>query len=128
MAYVVTQNCCNDATCVAVCPVDCTHPTPAEREYTRTEMLYIDPGACIDCGACSDVCPVDAIVPGDAPAPDIDRYRDINAEYFQQNPRTAAPGAHVQPLPLALATTGVTDPPALRVAIVGSGPSAFYAA
>ncbi|QSE79613.1 FAD-dependent oxidoreductase [Rhodococcus koreensis] len=128
MAYVVTQNCCNDATCVAVCPVDCIHPTPAEREYTRTEMLYIDPGACIDCGACSDVCPVDAIVPGDAPAPDIDRYRDINAEYFQQNPRTAAPGAHVQPLPLALATTGVTDPPALRVAIVGSGPSAFYAA
>ncbi|KAF0966234.1 FAD-dependent oxidoreductase [Rhodococcus sp. T7] len=128
MAYVVTQNCCNDATCVAVCPVDCIHPTPAEREYTRTEMLYIDPGTCIDCGACSDVCPVDAIVPGDAPAPDIDRYREINAEYFQRNPRSAPPGAHVQPLPLTLATTGVTDPPALRVAIVGSGPSAFYAA
>ncbi|MFD9665341.1 FAD-dependent oxidoreductase [Rhodococcus sp. NPDC059968] len=128
MAYVVTQNCCNDATCVAVCPVDCIHPTPAEREYKRTEMLYIDPAACIDCGACSDVCPVDAIVPGDAAAPDIDRYRDINAEYFQRNPRTAAPGAHVQPLPLALATAGVADPPALRVAIVGSGPSAFYAA
>ena len=128
MAYVVTQNCCNDATCVAVCPVDCIHPTPAEREYTRTEMLYIDPGTCIDCGACSDVCPVDAIVPGDATAPDIDRYRDINAEYFQRNPRSTPPGAHVQPLPLALATTGVADPPALRVAIVGSGPSAFYAA
>ncbi|OUS93168.1 FAD-dependent oxidoreductase [Rhodococcus sp. NCIMB 12038] len=128
MAYVVTQNCCNDATCVAVCPVDCIHPTPAEREYTRTEMLYIDPGTCIDCGACSDVCPVDAIVPGDAPAPEIDRYREINAEYFQRNPRSAPPGAHVQPLPLTLATTGVTDPPALRVAIVGSGPSAFYAA
>ncbi|MBV6761675.1 FAD-dependent oxidoreductase [Rhodococcus opacus] len=128
MAYVVTQNCCNDATCVAVCPVDCIHPTPAEREYTRTEMLYIDPGTCIDCGACADVCPVDAIVPGDAPAPDIDRYREINAEYFQRNPRSVPPGAHVQPLPLALATTGVTDPPALRVAIVGSGPSAFYAA
>ncbi|MFC9556153.1 FAD-dependent oxidoreductase [Rhodococcus sp. NPDC056960] len=128
MAYVVTQNCCNDATCVAVCPVDCIHPTPAEREYARTEMLYIDPAACIDCGACSDVCPVDAIVPGDAVAPDIDRYRDINAEYFRRNPRTAAPGAHVQPIPLAVATAGVDDPPALRVAIVGSGPSAFYAA
>ena len=128
MAYVVTQNCCNDATCVAVCPVDCIHPTPAERAYTRTEMLYIDPGACIDCGACSDVCPVDAIVPGDALVPDIDRYRDINAEYFRRNPRTTSPGAHVQPLPLAVATAGVTDPPPLRVAIVGSGPSAFYAA
>ncbi|MFF0816327.1 FAD-dependent oxidoreductase [Rhodococcus sp. NPDC003318] len=128
MAYVVTQNCCNDATCVAVCPVDCIHPTPAEREYARTEMLYIDPGACIDCGACSDVCPVDAIVPGDAVVPDIERYRDINAEYFQRNPRSAAAGAHVQPLPLAVATAGVADPPPLRVAIVGSGPSAFYAA
>lgn len=128
MAYVVTQNCCNDATCVAVCPVDCIHPTPAEREYKRTEMLYIDPGACIDCGACADVCPVDAIVPGDSPAPDADVYRELNAEYFQRNPRTAAPGAHVQPLPLAVATAGVAHPPALRVAIVGSGPSAFYAA
>ncbi|ORL15994.1 FAD-dependent oxidoreductase [Prescottella equi] len=128
MAYVVTQNCCNDATCVAVCPVDCIHPTPAERGYKRAEMLYIDPGSCIDCGACSDVCPVDAIVPGDAVVPDIDRYRDINAEYFRRNPRTASLGAHVQPLPLAIATAGVTDPPWLRVAIVGSGPSAFYAA
>ncbi|WP_068268931.1 FAD-dependent oxidoreductase [Aldersonia kunmingensis] len=128
MAYVVTQNCCNDATCVAVCPVDCIHPTPAEREYRSTEMLYIDPGSCIDCGACADVCPVDAIVPGDALSKGQGRYRDLNAEYFQRNPRTVAPGAHVQPLPLALATQGVADPPVLRVAIVGSGPSAFYAA
>ncbi|MFD6061680.1 FAD-dependent oxidoreductase [Rhodococcus wratislaviensis] len=128
MAYVVTQNCCNDATCVAVCPVDCIHPTPAEREYKRTEMLYIDPAACIDCGACSDVCPVDAIVPGDAAAPDIDRYREINSEYFERNPRTSLSGAHVQPLPVGLATADVAHPPALRVAIVGSGPSAFYAA
>ncbi len=128
MAYIVTQNCCNDATCVAVCPVDCIHPTPAERDYTSAEMLYIDPATCIDCGACADVCPVDAIVPGDGIAPDIDRYRDINAGYFQRNPRTAGPGAHVQPLPLAIATSGAAEPPALRVAIVGSGPSAFYAA
>ncbi|WP_207839780.1 FAD-dependent oxidoreductase [Williamsia soli] len=128
MAYVVTQNCCNDATCVAVCPVDCIHPTPAERDYSRTEMLYIDPSTCIDCGACADVCPVDAIVPGDAIAPDVDRYREMNADYFQRNPRATDSGTHVQPLPLTLATARVDDPPALRVAIVGSGPSAFYAA
>ncbi|AZG47691.1 FAD-dependent oxidoreductase [Gordonia insulae] len=128
MAYVVTQNCCNDATCVAVCPVDCIHPTPAEREYKRTEMLYIDPDTCIDCGACSDVCPVDAIVPGDEIAPDIDFYRELNAEYFRHHPRETPLGAHVQPLPLTVATSGVADPPPLRVAIVGSGPSAFYAA
>lgn len=128
MAYVVTQNCCNDATCVAVCPVDCIHPTPAERDYSRTEMLYIDPSTCIDCGACADVCPVDAIVPGDAIAPDVDRYREMNADYFQRNPRATDSGTHVQPLPLTLATARVDDPPVLRVAIVGSGPSAFYAA
>lgn len=128
MPYVVTQNCCNDATCVAVCPVDCIHPTPAEREYARTEMLYIDPATCIDCGACADVCPVDAIVPGDSNAPDVDRYLDINADYYQRNPRVTPAGAHVQPLPLSIATAGVAHPPALRVAIVGSGPSAFYAA
>ncbi|WP_439032243.1 FAD-dependent oxidoreductase [Gordonia terrae] len=128
MPYVVTQNCCNDATCVAVCPVDCIHPTPAEREYARTEMLYIDPATCIDCGACADVCPVDAIVPGDSDADDVDTYLDINADYFRRNPREIAPGAHVQPLPSSIATAGVANPPALRVAIVGSGPSAFYAA
>nr|WP_064569424.1 FAD-dependent oxidoreductase [Gordonia sp. LAM0048] len=128
MPYVVTQNCCNDATCVAVCPVDCIHPTPAEREYTRTEMLYIDPGTCIDCGACADVCPVDAIVPGDSTGPDVDRYLELNADYFRRNPRDAPAGAHVQPVPVAIATAGVTDPPRVRVAIVGSGPSAFYAA
>ncbi len=128
MSYVVTQNCCNDATCVAVCPVDCIHPTPAEREYSRTEMLYIDPQTCIDCGACADVCPVDAIVPGDSTAPDVDRYLELNADFFRRNPRDAPAAAHVQPLPASIATAGVADPPRLRVAIVGSGPSAFYAA
>jgi ferredoxin--NADP+ reductase len=128
MAYVVTQNCCNDATCVAVCPVDCIHPTPAERDYAQSEMLYIDPATCIDCGACADVCPVDAIVPGDSTAPDADRYREMNADYFDRNPRPTGSGAHVQPLPLTLATAGVEDPKTVRVAIVGSGPSAFYAA
>ncbi|MFW0785239.1 FAD-dependent oxidoreductase [Gordonia sp. CPCC 206044] len=128
MTYVVTQNCCNDATCVAVCPVDCIHPTPAEAGYTHTEMLYIDPGTCIDCGACADVCPVDAIVPDDSPTPNVSRYRELNAEYYERNPRTAPTGAQVQPLPLAVATAGVANPPVLRVAIIGSGPSAFYAA
>lgn len=30
MPYVITQNCCNDASCVQVCPVDCIHPAPDE--------------------------------------------------------------------------------------------------
>ncbi|MEV0361365.1 FAD-dependent oxidoreductase [Nocardia fusca] len=128
MSYVITQNCCNDATCVAVCPVDCIHPTPAEREYRTTEMLYIDPGACIDCGACADVCPVDAIASADSLRPEQQRYRDLNAEYFDRHPREAAPGAHIQPLPLSIATATDAKPATLRVAVVGSGPAAFYAA
>ncbi|MFC8529907.1 FAD-dependent oxidoreductase [Nocardia sp. NPDC057227] len=127
MSYVITQNCCNDATCVAVCPVNCIHPTPDERGYRDAEMLHIDPATCIDCGACADVCPVDAIVPDDSLGPDRQRYRELNAEYFQRNPSAPPDAPHRQPLPLAVATAAPA-PPALRVAIVGSGPSAFYAA
>ena len=57
MTYAITQTCCNDATCVAVCPVNCIHPTPDEPDFGTTEMLYIDPRSCIDCGACADACP-----------------------------------------------------------------------
>src|ERR1700739_2011029 len=55
MTYVITQSCCNDASCVAVCPVNCIHPTPDEPGYHQAEMLYIDPGACIDCVVCAAV-------------------------------------------------------------------------
>ncbi len=42
MAYVITQTCCNDASCVSACPVNCIHPTPEEAEFATTEMLYIE--------------------------------------------------------------------------------------
>ena len=28
MPHVVTQSCCNDASCVHACPVNCIHPFP----------------------------------------------------------------------------------------------------
>ena len=61
MAHVITQNCCKDASCVAVCPVDCIRPDPSDA--SSAPMLYIDPEACIDCGACVQECPVEAIYP-----------------------------------------------------------------
>ena len=62
MTYVITQNCCNDASCIAECPVDCIRPTPEERAaFASAEMLYIDPESCIDCGACVEACPVGAV-------------------------------------------------------------------
>ena len=123
MAHVVTQSCCNDASCVAVCPVDCIHPTPNEPGYGRAEMLYIDPVGCIDCGACIDACPVDAILPDYDLTPETARYEEINAAYYL-NREPFAPAVE----PPAAAEVQVSERALLRVAIVGSGPSGCYAA
>ncbi|RYF60913.1 MAG: 4Fe-4S dicluster domain-containing protein [Comamonadaceae bacterium] len=122
MAYVITQRCCNDASCIPVCPVDCIRPTPDQPEFKTAEHLYIDPQTCIDCGACMDACPVGAIFPEDDLVESLARFKDINADYFERHP--LEPSLHVPPL--------TVRPPkelgVLRVAIVGSGPSACYAA
>ncbi|NKQ56747.1 FAD-dependent oxidoreductase [Amycolatopsis sp. K13G38] len=125
MAHVVTQPCCNDASCVPVCPVNCIHPTPDEAEYARSEMLYIDPETCIDCGACVEVCPVDAIVPDYDLTDDNVRFSEINARYFEDPAhRDYSP----DPADVAKPRIETTEPGPLRVAIVGSGPAACYAA
>ncbi|MET8425426.1 FAD-dependent oxidoreductase [Nocardia sp. NPDC004860] len=122
MAYVITQRCCNDASCVPECPVDCIRPTPEQREFATTEQLYIDPDTCIDCGACVDACPVDAIFSEDDLLASLARFRDINAAYFQRHPLESNFEPLVAPsrAPKELGT--------LRVAIVGAGPAACYAA
>ncbi len=117
----MTQPCCKDAGCVAVCPVDCIHPTPTERLFRPSEMLYIDPEKCIDCGACVDECPVDAIVPPEDITPGMQPFVEINAAYYQDNP---VPGPDPEPQPIEVKAA----PGVLRVAIVGSGPSASYLA
>lgn len=122
MAYVITQACCNDASCVAVCPVNCIHPTPDEAQFATTEMLYIEPQACIDCGACVDACPVNAIFPEDQLAEKDTRYAEINANYYAEHPMPA------DWTPLRPAEAKRVDLGTLRVAIVGAGPAACYAA
>lgn len=122
MTYVITQPCCNDASCVDVCPVNCIHPTPDENEFATAEMLYIDPGTCIDCGACVEECPVEAIyADNDLPEEDED-YLGINEQYFTKHPIGPDWPDVVKPvsIPSELGT--------LHVAIVGSGPAACYAA
>ncbi|QDQ90268.1 ferredoxin [Rhodococcus sp. WB9] len=127
MPHVITQQCCNDASCVSVCPVNCIHPTPDEPDYARAEMLYIDPATCIDCGACTDVdvCPVDAIVPDSALTPATARYADLNAHYFRDSTRTQYRRERVA---RERSDRNGSSAGPLRVAIVGSGPSACYAA
>ncbi len=110
-----------DTSCVTVCPVDCIRPAGRPGEFTSTEMLYIEPTACIDCGACMEVCPVDAIYHEDDLPPELERYRDINARYFERHPLEM----DFQP---ADADHAPVEPGSLRVAIIGMGPAACYAA
>ena len=121
MAYVITQNCCKDASCVPVCPVDCIRPANGVGEFTGTEMLYIDPETCIDCGACMEECPVDAIYYEDDLPNEFQRFRDINASYFERHPLE-------MDVPPSGSDHAAVGPGALRVAIVGAGPAACYAA
>ncbi|GAA1479760.1 FAD-dependent oxidoreductase [Gordonia sinesedis] len=120
MTHVITRPCCNDGSCVAVCPVNCIHPTPDEPEFATAEMLYIDPETCIDCGACIDECPVEAIVPDDQLLQRDEPYLQINADYYKDHD---VEGGLVPPKKAPSLPDG-----ALHVAIVGAGPAAFYAA
>ncbi|MFF3997198.1 FAD-dependent oxidoreductase [Streptomyces cyaneofuscatus] len=130
MTYAITQTCCSDATCVAVCPVNCIHPTPEEREFGSTEMLYVDPQTCIDCGACADACPVDAIFPVDSLFGAQKEYAAINAAYFtdrEPEPAPAGPNFHVWGEPTFERSLPADFAP-IRVAVVGTGPAGMYAA
>ena len=120
MPYVITQSCCNDASCTAVCPVDCIHPRMDDKAFTTAESLYIDPDACIDCGACVEQCPVDAIVADDQLTSSQQRYLDISSAYFAARP---AP-AEARRAPTARPPIDLTG---IRVAVVGTGPAAMYA-
>ncbi|MEV0184240.1 FAD-dependent oxidoreductase [Streptomyces sp. NPDC050625] len=122
MTYVISQGCCNDGSCITVCPVQCIRPRPGDADFNTTEQLYIDPATCIDCGACLDECPVEA-VHSDWDLPEhLSDYLEINAEYFALNPLVGVgpPSFTRRALP--------ADRPELRVAIVGTGPAACYAA
>ncbi|WP_280454663.1 FAD-dependent oxidoreductase [Nocardia brasiliensis] len=122
MPYIVTQSCCSDASCVYACPVNCIHPTPDEPDFLTADMLYVDPKACVDCGACATACPVDAIVSSKKLTEEQKPFIEINADFYRQaRPRPLL----AKPVPAAEIRTARQP---LRVAIVGSGPSAMYAA
>ncbi|MER7490948.1 FAD-dependent oxidoreductase [Streptomyces sp. NPDC126497] len=137
MAFAITQTCCNDATCVSVCPVNCIHPAPGEPDFGSTEMLYIDPRSCIDCGACADACPVDAVLPVDRLTGGQREYARINAAHYEQEeaeppegtgpPTRPGPNFHAWGEP-SFDRVLPSDFGPLRVAIVGTGPAGMYAA
>ncbi|MER5252251.1 MULTISPECIES: FAD-dependent oxidoreductase [unclassified Streptomyces] len=129
MTYAITQTCCSDATCVAVCPVNCIHPTPQERAFGSTEMLHIDPTTCIGCGACADACPVEAIFPVDSLPVAQQEYATINAAYYADQapePAPEGPNFHAWDEP-TFPRVLPSDFAPLKVAVVGTGPAGMYA-
>lgn len=78
MAYIIAETCVGvkDASCVAVCPVDCIIATDED------PMMFISPSECIDCGACLPECPVNAIFAEDEVPEDQKAWTPLNAEYF----------------------------------------------
>lgn len=119
MAFVITTGCCNDASCVDVCPVDCIRPHPEDPAFRTAEQLYIDPDTCIGCSACMYACPVSAIQDeGDLPEHLTD-FVALNRNYFVNQPLSArflpAPGRPS------------TAPLQAKVAVIGTGPSGCYA-
>ena len=132
MPHVITQSCCSDGSCVYACPVNCIHPSPDEPGFATAEMLYIDPVACVDCGACVSACPVGAIAPDSRLTLDQQPFIALNASYYPDRPadKKLPPTSKLAPVIPAPQVRGQhsNHRGPLTVAIVGSGPSAMYAA
>lgn len=127
MPHVITQSCCSDGSCVFACPVNCIHPSPDEPGFATAEMLFIDPVACVDCGACVTACPVGAIKPDTKLTEAQLPFIELNASFYPKYEGKLPPASKLAPVPDAPAVDRRPHGP-LRVAIVGSGPAAMYAA
>jgi ferredoxin--NADP+ reductase len=120
VSYAISGECCSDASCVSVCPMNSIHPSPGEPGFGTGASLFVDPRTCIDCGACADICPVDAAKPADLSAPeDVAR----NAEYFAA--REPLDGLDLDSWRAPSYEVWGGGP--RRVLVVGAGPAGMYA-
>ncbi|BBY41051.1 putative ferredoxin/ferredoxin--NADP reductase [Mycobacterium mantenii] len=108
--------------------MNCIHPTPDEPGFATSEMLYIDPVACVDCGACVSACPVGAIAPDSRLDVKQLPFIEINASFYPDRPKDEKlpPTSKLASVIPAAKVHARRTP--LTVAIVGSGPAAMYAA
>jgi len=85
MPHIIAEPCIGtkDTACVAVCPVDCIHPTKDDEDFDDQEQLFIDPDTCIDCGLCVDECPVTAIFTEEDLPEEWSDYIEKNKAYFE---------------------------------------------
>src|SRR4051795_11086857 len=86
MTHIIAQPCIGtkDTACVAVCPVDCIHPTRDDADFATAEMLHIDPDTCVGCGICVDECPVRAIFEKDDVPQAWAGFIERNAAYYRR--------------------------------------------
>ncbi|HZZ44199.1 MAG TPA: ferredoxin family protein [Tepidisphaeraceae bacterium] len=84
MAFVIALPCIGvkDTACVAVCPMDCIHPTKDDPNFAAAQMLHIDPDNCIDCALCVDECPAKAIFHQTDLPPEWSHFLQRNADYY----------------------------------------------
>jgi ferredoxin len=92
MAFLITKPCIGvkDTACVAVCPMDCIHPTKSETDFAAAEMLSIDPQICIDCKLCLGECPVNAIFPQEDVPAEYSEFIEKNAAFYRKPTAAAA--------------------------------------
>lgn len=93
MTYAITDACVGvkEASCVAVCPVDCIRPLPGSPEFLSAKQLYINPAECIDCQSCAMACPVDACYPEDELPEESRTFLELNSAYFTQATPSSLP-------------------------------------
>lgn len=84
-------------------------------------MVYVDPVSCVDCGACVRACPVGAIKPDTKLSESELPFIELNRLFHENRP---APPIQAPVTPIVRKA----DSASIRVAIVGAGPAALYAA
>ena len=123
MAYVVTQSCCADASCVVACPVNCIHPAPGEPGFAdrrdglrRREQLR-------------GLRRLRDRLPGRRrPARHRAERRPAPVRRAQRGVLRVFPHADRTPLAVVPRQRRLTRPGPFRVAVVGAGPAGMYAA
>jgi ferredoxin len=116
MPYVIAEPCIDvkNGACVEVCPVDCIHTTPEDRQH------YIDPDVCIECEQCVLVCPVEAVFLDRELPPQWAQYVETNAAFFQRRKQatTAVSAERAHSIILAAQTKATELGAAVSVAVV----------
>jgi len=83
MAYVVTDACVKDFSCVAECATAAIAPVEGDPRAVTVSQVFINPDECIDCGNCAALCAQNAIFPESELTAEKIQFAERNRAYFQ---------------------------------------------